>query len=205
MCSLAFYQRFFNVTTQTIKQRLFRALVPRLEPFFSSDEQPDLYGPFWVTMTLVLAMAVLGNLSNFVAYVRTSSSSSKVEWRSDIAKLSIAAAVLFSLITVMPTLLWCLLRQLDQPRTMLHLVALYGYSLVVFLPVSVICVLPFSDVHWFFVALGTALSLFFLFRNLFDVRGGLAHKRGLCIAAICLILLAHLAVAAVMRLYFFNF
>lgn len=58
--SIEFYQRFFNVDATIVKDRLLSAIVPRRAPvhYMKQDiaSNPDLYGPFWIVLTLVMTI-----------------------------------------------------------------------------------------------------------------------------------------------------
>lgn len=63
------YRVYFNVTTNEVKHRLKMTVFtsPRGESFwdtFHSTSDYDLYGPFWVSMTLLLVLAMSGNFAN---------------------------------------------------------------------------------------------------------------------------------------------
>lgn len=55
--SIEFYQKFFNVDAGIVKERIMSAIVPRRAPIQYMKEDissnPDLYGPFWIVVTLV--------------------------------------------------------------------------------------------------------------------------------------------------------
>ena len=67
--SLEYYQGFCDVTTSDVFQRVIAGLSPW--PFnlaTAVTSNPDLYGPFWLCMTLVLTTAISGNIANFFRY-----------------------------------------------------------------------------------------------------------------------------------------
>lgn len=55
--SIEFYQRFFNVDASVVWDRIVTAIVPRRAPINYLKQEissnPDLYGPFWIVVTLV--------------------------------------------------------------------------------------------------------------------------------------------------------
>lgn len=55
--SIEYYQKFFNVDTEIVKERFLSAIVPRRAPVnylkHNIGMNPDLYGPFWICTTLV--------------------------------------------------------------------------------------------------------------------------------------------------------
>lgn len=55
--TIEFYQQYFNVDANIVKERILSALIPRRAPvqYVKQDigPNPDLYGPFWIVVTLV--------------------------------------------------------------------------------------------------------------------------------------------------------
>lgn len=74
--SIEFYQKFFNVDANVVLERIMAAIIPRRAPIHymkqEIDTNPDLYGPFWIVVTLVcgvwsdLAILSLQKLFNFL-------------------------------------------------------------------------------------------------------------------------------------------
>lgn len=66
MCAILtieYYQPFFDVDTEDVKDRLKLALIPFKDTFFQiSKDSPDLYGPFWILTTLIVMIAANGNI-----------------------------------------------------------------------------------------------------------------------------------------------
>jgi hypothetical protein len=49
-------------------QRILSSLVPRLNNNYLVNEikpNPDLYGPFWISITLIFTIAITGNIVSF--------------------------------------------------------------------------------------------------------------------------------------------
>ena len=65
------FQPLFDVDTLQVLNRIKSSLLPRPKGAFFElvTPNPDLYGPFWISTTLVFAMAMTGNLASFVAFV----------------------------------------------------------------------------------------------------------------------------------------
>ena len=54
------------MNTDDIVSRLLASLIPFNKRFFMMyKEKPDLYGPFWIYTTLVIMIAISGNLSRY--------------------------------------------------------------------------------------------------------------------------------------------
>ncbi|XP_042104216.1 protein YIPF1 isoform X1 [Ovis aries] len=67
-----YYQTFFDVDTHQVFDRIKGSLLPIPGKNFVRlyiRSNPDLYGPFWICATLVFAVAISGNLSNFLIHL----------------------------------------------------------------------------------------------------------------------------------------
>ena len=88
--SLSFYQQFFDVDTSDVKSRIISASVPKPGKSFFDDvlrQKPDLYGPFWICVTLVVSVAVTGNLASYFQTAWTGNHGD-FEWHYDFHKVS---------------------------------------------------------------------------------------------------------------------
>lgn len=92
------YQPYFNVNTSTIKTRLISSTLlhklssTRSPSYFLTDiikDQPDAYGPFWITMTLVFVVGVSSNINKWIY-------SSEEDFESDIDSLLNAMWIIYS-------------------------------------------------------------------------------------------------------------
>ncbi|KAK2954588.1 hypothetical protein BLNAU_10439 [Blattamonas nauphoetae] len=62
--SISFWQYYFDVTTDLVKERVIYSLNPRkavLAQSFSL-QSPDLYGPFWISITFLLVSSILAQI-----------------------------------------------------------------------------------------------------------------------------------------------
>lgn len=61
--TLEYYQQFFNVDTLMVLERIANSMIPKRAPtnYLKSiiGQNPDLYGPFWITTTLVIFYATI--------------------------------------------------------------------------------------------------------------------------------------------------
>ena len=67
----SFCLQFFDVSTVDVQERLVWSLTPR--PSSTADfvrkrirPNPDLYGPFWVCVTLIFSVAISGNVASYL-------------------------------------------------------------------------------------------------------------------------------------------
>jgi len=62
--------------------------------------------------------------------------------------LSIAASAIYSYVFFVSFLLWGALHYYQISLSLINIVSLYGYAMFVFIPVSVICVIPLEPLKW---------------------------------------------------------
>ena len=66
---IEYYQQFFNVSTNDVITRCVSSAVPTFNSNFLRDKirpNPDLYGPFWISITLIFTISITGNIANFL-------------------------------------------------------------------------------------------------------------------------------------------
>lgn len=67
--SFSFYQQYFDVDTVQVQNRIINSLIPRFNSNFIIDHIqpiPDLYGPFWISITLIFSIAIFGNFAHYI-------------------------------------------------------------------------------------------------------------------------------------------
>lgn len=173
-----FYAAYFDINVADFAARLFRALLPckPLLGWSSADEEesggtsvPDLYGPVWVTTTLVLALSMGAKIAEFLANVfrkqETKSlqpSLSSVEF----SRLWRAAGLLYCYVFVFPVMLTvfqCLFakRSLNESSVRAHpilgTVMVYGYSMTPVVLAAMVATVPIEMVQ--IVSMGVAFSI----------------------------------------------
>ncbi|XP_012541052.1 protein YIPF2 isoform X2 [Monomorium pharaonis] len=189
--TIEYYQKFFNVNTNDVLERLKRSMIPHGNDNYLITHirpNPDLYGPFWTT------------------------NSNKHHWRYDFHIVSYAATFIFLYAWLLPLALWGAFKWTNGSRNteeeliesyaapgLLELLCLYGYSLSIYIPVAFLWVIQISWLQWSLVILVTFLSGGVLLRSLLPVIAG-RHK----IVYVAVILGMHLLLAAGFMLYFFH-
>merc|ERR1712232_348073 len=101
----------------------------------SSGKGPDLYGPIWITLTLVFLVAVTSNMSLYLHHRHKSKSivdeggiAAEKEWDYDVNQLLHATWILYSFSIGLPTMLWFVLRVANVRKFgLVELICLYGY------------------------------------------------------------------------------
>jgi len=200
--NIAYYRGYFNVDTKEVGNRILRSVAPYSMSFFDSvKENPDLYGPFWIATTLIFIMAASGNFAN---YLHDSDNFSY-----DFRTVTFGSGAIYGYISIIPILLWITFRWLAVSLGLVQIVCIYGYSLFVFIPIAVLCIIPIDWLRWVLIEVATFDSIVFLVMNFFPplIKNNLAESKkvlgGLIIIAI--VSLLHFGLGLTFKLYFFDY
>jgi len=156
--SIEFYQPYFDVVTDDVKQRILATIDPRKNTFFEIIQgRPDLYGPFWIYTTLIFALAASGNLSGLI--------SDPKNFVSHFEFVPIATGVIYGFGIIVPIVFTFLLRLFGSKVNYTDTVCIYGYSFFILIPALILCVIPFSIAQWIFLMYAMASSTWFLLNN----------------------------------------
>uniref|UniRef100_A0A804Q351 Protein YIP n=1 Tax=Zea mays TaxID=4577 RepID=A0A804Q351_MAIZE len=126
--NVASYAPYFNVDTDVVVDRLISSVYPMDGFYRKIDANPDMYGPLWITTTLIFMLAVFGN---YATYLYFGSRPSLVRF-------------------------WCM----------------WGYSLFIFIPASVLLLIPVGFLQWVIIALAGGASSWFITLNLKECTEG---------------------------------
>jgi len=174
------YRQYFDMDTLDILKRLRASLTSFWLPDHfrtaivgeaGSDDfkGPDLYGPLWISMTLIFLIAVTSNLHAYMDHARRSKNSDEdiEEFEYDIHHLLRAGSVVFCFVFIIPTILWlgttCLaMSSIDWALW----ICCFGYSQVPYLVATLIVWIPVQFWEWIVLAIATAASCLLVVRNL---------------------------------------
>ncbi|KAM8972491.1 protein YIPF2 [Pelodytes ibericus] len=158
-----YYQDFFDIDTYQVLDRIKASLVPLPGKNFVRHQlrnNPDLYGPFWICATLVITVTIMGNLSTFIQmYDR-----SDYIYSPQFHKVSVAGVVIYSYAWLVPLGLWGFLQwrkgviQGVGSYSFMETVCVYGYSLTVYIPATILCVIPNELFRWILMLVAVSLS-----------------------------------------------
>ncbi|XP_058066830.1 protein YIPF1 isoform X2 [Anopheles bellator] len=208
--SFEYYQQFFDVDTMTVVDRIATAMVPKRAPAnylkLNIASNPDMYGPIWIVLTLIFTIAISGNMASYLQHTGNH------HWRYSYHLVSYSATAIILYTVLVPTALWAILKwsakpvdldiEEDAPRSpsLLSLICVYGYSLAIYIPVSVFWTVQVSLIQWLLVITGAFLSSFALLTVLIPA----IKKSRYSLFIVLAIELAHFALAAGFMLYFFH-
>lgn len=109
--SLEYFQKFFDVDTDTVVDRIIASARPKPGTNYLQchiQSKPDLYGPFWICVTLVFTIAINGNMANYLQ--AAASGHENHHWKYDFHAVSIAATFIFLYAWFVPSVLWGILK-----------------------------------------------------------------------------------------------
>ncbi|CAH0387675.1 unnamed protein product [Bemisia tabaci] len=196
-----YFQQFFDVTTDVVIERVKASVIPQnnvnyLQQYIKN--KPDLYGPVWICITLVFSIAISGNIANYLQATATH----VYHWKYEFHIVTSAASAIICYAWVLPVVLWAYLKYQGQQETVpvsaLELLCIYGYSLSIYIPISVLWVIQVNWLQWFLVGTGAAISGYIL---LTSIAPALGQKNYPLLAVLTTL---HLLLAAGFMWYFFH-
>ncbi|KZP17384.1 Yip1-domain-containing protein [Athelia psychrophila] len=175
--SIEYYQAYFDVDTTTVLHRCISTLLALPLPFppFSDSPSflttlapnPDLYGPFWVLTTLIFTLYLSSSLG---ASITSFLSTPDTAFEYDFGLLSTSVALVYAYGLGLPVLLWLGLRWLGVGEwSVVEAVGVWGYAMFVWIPVSILCVIPVAILRWVLVGLAFGTSGAFLVVNVYPI------------------------------------
>jgi len=105
---------------------------------------------------------------------------------------------------VLPVLLWIALRYMGVGEwSVVEAVAVWGYAMFVWIPVSILCVIPVPIARWVLVGVAFALSGYFLIANVYPI---LASAEAKSMRLIIIVVAAlHAGLALTFKVLFFSY
>ncbi|CAH1725353.1 protein YIPF1 [Acyrthosiphon pisum] len=197
--TVEYFQKYFDVTSEDVLERIKGALIPTygvnyLQRYIRA--KPDVYGPFWICLTLVFSIAISGNVANYIQVA----ADHDYHWKYNFHAVSSAATAIFLYAWLLPLMLWAFVKYKEPQFNLsyLELLCLYGYSLSIFVPISILWVIQINWLQWLLVAAGTLVSGYVI---VFSIMPSLGQKP---FAFIFLITILHLFMGTGFMLYFFH-
>lgn len=192
--SIETYRPYFNIETYDVIDRTMFTLYPLRGDFCEKvQHNPDMYGPLWISTTLVFAVAALGNYASYLQ------SEHKTDWYYDINYISWAACFIYGYLCLVPLGFYFLLRYWGISTPLVQLWCLYGYSLFTFIPASILLIFPTEFLRWTVIALAGLVTASFVALNMRSCMSGSDKWMTAAISAF----LMQMCLALVIKLCFF--
>ncbi|GMS82237.1 hypothetical protein PENTCL1PPCAC_4412, partial [Pristionchus entomophagus] len=200
--SFSFYQQYFDVDTDQVTKRLVNSVIPTHKNFITEFVQPipDLYGPFWVCCTLVFSIGIFSNIAQYIE-----NQGGAGEYGSDFRMVTGASSLIASYVLIIPfiisTTLWY--RKADIQYSFLEVVCAYGYSLAIFIPVSMLWVIDIAILRWSLIFISVGLSGGVLVRSLAPAFANDPNKL-IALGSVIVVIVLHFGLALCFKEYFFD-
>ncbi|XP_060531175.1 protein YIPF1 isoform X2 [Cylas formicarius] len=206
--NMRYYQKFFDVDTSDVLERILASITPKWDNSLKHHlrTKPDLYGPFWISVTLIFTLAISGNVVSYLHH-----RGPNFHWKYNFHLVSYAATTICLYVTVIPSTLWGLLKYTTEvvdieglgdtvTPGMLELICIYGYSLFIFVPASVLWSIQIDLLQWLVALIAAFISGSVLLLTLMPALR-LSKRKFLLVLGI---IACHVALTAGFMLYFFH-
>lgn len=171
-----------------------------VERFIQS--RPDLYGPLWVSVTLIFAVGLFSNIASFKSHrtkinqaVDVSNNSGTgdsiylqemrqmEEWHYSIDELNVMASLVMFYVTLLPTFLWFLFwfRGCTKYYTLTETICAYGYSLSIFIPLAALLMIQGTIFRYIVLVAASSISGLVLAMSFLPIVQSDPNKGGLLI------------------------
>ncbi|RPB28954.1 YIPF1 protein [Terfezia boudieri ATCC MYA-4762] len=196
--SLEFYARFFDVDTNEVLRRCWATLFLKTNFLDLLDGNPDLYGPIWITTTVVLTLFLSSTIQGYFA------STNDKPYRYNFDLLSGAAGLMYGYTGIIPLALWGGLKWYgSEGANLLECLCLYGYANLIWIPIAIASASPIAILNWVFVTVGFGLSVAFLLRNLDPVVRATGSKTSKIMLLV--VILLHAGLSLTIKILFFQY
>jgi len=200
--SLEFYRRCWDVTTNEVRLRVKSAVYPKQDFISGLHGKPDLYGPFWVAVTLCFSTAICGNLSNFIQ----NRGNSSFKYTPEFERVTSAASAIFGYAFIFPFVMSIVLHysKIMMGFSAVELLTAYGYSLSVFIPISFLWTIPVDWIRWILVVVGAVVSGSVVAGPIWKGLKEVSQNKKIAYGIFGLAVAANVALAVGFKMYFFE-
>eukprot|EP00298_Acanthocystis_sp_HF-20_P008961 c18016_g1_i1.p1 GENE.c18016_g1_i1~~c18016_g1_i1.p1 ORF type:complete len:249 (+),score=66.03 c18016_g1_i1:72-818(+) len=150
--NITYYRPYFNVNTKDVLERLICVWIPTRNWEITIKQNPDLYGPFWISTTLIFTIAVIANFIGFLVD----------QTYTDFTNVTVGATLIYGYVFAVPICLCLILWCIDTKISPTSLFCAYGYGLTPFIPAIILCLIPLEATRWLFICIATILSGYFI-------------------------------------------
>lgn len=156
-----FWSEYFDIDQIELTARLKASINPRSSELIEKIHQkPDLYGPFWICTTLIFTLTVSQSLFGVIVDIFTASKTPETEF--DFNKINLAISVVYGAFFIFPLIFILANKVFGSNVPVIKSASIYGYSFVVFVIASIICVIPIGFLRVVVMILAGIHSIVFL-------------------------------------------
>ena len=195
MCCFNWLKRYFQINSKDFLNRVVRSIIPFNSKFYDLiSTNPDFYGPFWIYPCFVILVSSCGALTRTIQGIRDSNFYQEF--------IPIAAILIYFIGFGVPILIALLSKIFGGKINIAPVICVFGYSYTIFLPITIICVIPSQILHWIFLGYAilssSSLIIMSISKTISDI------SKGKKIAIIVIIIIFQLVIFGVLKFYFFK-
>ena len=195
LCCFNFLKTYFQLTSNDFFKRIINSLIPFNSKFKDLIENnPDLYGPFWIYTALILFVSAFGSLTRSIQGNKTKN------FFQDF--IPVAALIIYCIGFGIPILITFLMKIFGVTMKFMTVICTYGYSYSVFLPIVIICTAPYAILQWLLLTYAIFSSTSLIVVNYYKTISSVGQSRKLLIMGI--IVVFQIFVLLLLKLYFFK-
>ena len=133
--SVNYYRKYFQVDSDMVMMRTRNAFIASHKLLDECYDNPDLWGPFWISTTLISLCFMMNALLHVWEFYLVGKTTTI---KYDLSRLYTGFSFIYPYVFGMPLLIWAVCRYYASTTTFFTLVNIYGYIMVVWIPVAVI-------------------------------------------------------------------
>ena len=152
-----YWSGYFQIDSADVGRRISAAVLPTQSFLDTIGTNPDLYGPFWIPTTVIFALFSTSTIAESIAMAWSGK-----PYTYDMLVLSTACATVYPFVVGVPLVLWGTSKYLQVTNVrLIDLIVIYGYGMALWVPVSLLCVLPSDLIRWLLVLVALVFTTFF--------------------------------------------
>ena len=195
LCCFNWLKRYFQINSKDFLNRVVRSIIPFNSKFYDLiSTNPDFYGPFWIYTCFVILVSSCGALTRTIQGIRDSNFYQEF--------IPVAAILIYFIGFGVPILIALLSKIFGGKINIAPVICVFGYSYTIFLPITIICVIPSQILHWIFLGYAilssSSLIIMSISKTISDI------SKGKKIAIIVIIIIFQLVIFGVLKFYFFK-
>lgn len=157
--------KYFNVEFNDVLMKIKGAMIPFNNSFIESFRgKPDLYGPFWIYITIICLLTIIGNYTGYLGH------KGEKEYLFNFHYIVVAFMLILGFGFGIPLVIFFLGKLvLKFDFDYIMNLCVYGYSFTVLIPVLVVCIIPSRIICFFALVYFLAHSCAFIFFNMYKL------------------------------------
>lgn len=152
------YRVYFEVTTSEVTGRIKDSIWPFSKTPLFMDSHIDLYGPLWIYFSLNVFIAIFSNICSYIDEMALGRNEAHLLSLHKLYRCYTLLAVYFFVIPLALNIMFYL--TISRYPGYARLLAIYGYSFSIYIPATILYLVPNDQFRWVLLSLAGCISLF---------------------------------------------